>query len=180
MKSILSLVLVLAIAPVASAAIGYFSGGTDAVDVLAGDTVVVDFMHEPAETGFMTFEEVVDTASTAGTVQNASINAGFTWADFTGIGAVNPGGNILLQDVTGIVNFGDPKVSGALFSFEYEVSGLLPLNEVFTIGPGAGLSEAAGITGPGDIGVLTLTVVPEPATIALFGLGSLVLLRRRR
>ena len=188
MKKALSLVLVLAIASAASAVITpeFQSGGSNYVEVEPGDVITVDFSYTGDAT-FMTITYVIDTASTQGTVSDGVVNPGFDDPSFSMIGGLN-GADYLIWYVNGKTEglpVPSPPVTGDLFSFDYEVSGLLPLDEEFTIGlRGTSFVELGkeGVTevrDPAGVGPLTLKVVPEPATMLLLGIGGLLLRRRK-
>ena len=173
----MSLVFVLALSSVASASMaGFYCEGLDYVKVDPGEVITVELIIAPEAVPAMTFEQIVDTASVHGQVVQGTehINAGFDWSVFTGIGGINVG-DFLFLNVTGKVELGSPDVTGTLFSFDYEVSDNVALDEIFIIGPGEGMGDADDIVP----NVLTLEVIPEPVTIILLSFGGLIALRKQ-
>jgi hypothetical protein len=170
-KSVVSIVVVLVAASLASAA-GFMVGGSASANIPLGGTVKVELVTDGAKS--MTLEQIIDGASITGAASNMALSDGWTWDDFDSLGtAVNAGG-VLIENATGTVMFGDPEVIGTAYSFDYTLAAGVPLGETFQIGPGAGTNKIGGVPVP-----LNLTVVPEPMTIALLGLGGLFLRRKK-
>lgn len=170
-KSLVSVVVVLVAASLASAA-GFLVGGSDAAGILPGGTVTVELVTAGASS--MTLQQIIDGASITGAASNLVLSDGWDWDDFDSLGtAVNAGG-VLIENATGTVMFGRPNVVGTAYSFDYTLAAGVPEGETFKIGPGAGTNKIGGVPA-----ALSLTVIPEPMTIALLGLGGLFLRRKK-
>jgi len=199
MKKLLILMLVLGMASVANAAIVTFeSGGSSAVgvDYLTGGVIVVDVKVDTAvNSGFqVTIGESTTSASHA-TSAVGTLNAGYTLLPtvgtsvdtMTNFGAGTPR-YVLIHRISGTPAVGTPVAANAVsYSFNLTVpSG--NLGDTFTLtgyagSPSIGMPPYSYLVdggAPASTNNLVVTLVPEPMTIALLGLGGLFLLRRRK
>ena len=199
MKRLIILLLVLGLTSTASATVGmdvYINGvlAADLDPVVVGDIVTVA-ITDTAPTvpvigaaGFADFKVGIS----AGTFNAASE----VWADgpfsgdpfFVGPWATSPLPPSLIAIVNGAgfdvkvdAIFGDtpfaPPIAGDIVSFTFTATGGTTIDPHFGVYNGDGVNNSA-IPGTGDTyGVITL--VPEPMTIALLGLGGLFLRRRK-
>ncbi len=189
-KSLVSVVVVLVASSLASAgAAGWLVGGSATANITPGGTVSVELSG--VDVSAMTLMNIIDTASIGGVASNASKDYGWTLLGFTKVGNLVNSGGVLITDATGAVDLvgmvdGVPKppLQGTIYSFDYTADLGLPIGEVFTIATGAGTNKVSYINPDATTGsvlpaALSLTVVPEPMTIALLGLGGLFLRRKK-
>jgi len=164
MKKLVCLMLVALIGTVASAATIELQGPDSAI---ASEVITISLYSDTA-TGDFTLNSIG--ADVAGVASNGVVNPGFDWAMFTGPGTLNTGG-FLVQNATGMVNFGSPMVSGDLYTFDYTVPADI-----------TGITKIT-FTAVGDVSGAAIgsceVLVPEPMTIALLGLGGLFIRRRK-
>lgn len=170
-KSVVSAVLVLAVVSLASAGPAFTVGGASSANIGVGGTVTVNLMTDGGASS-LTLQQIADSASITGAASGLDLPAGWDWAAFRSLGTIVNSGGVLIENATGTINFGSPQVDGVAYSFDYTVAA--PLGETFTIGPGTGTNKLGG-----DIAGVTLTVIPEPMTVALLGLGCLFLRRKK-
>jgi hypothetical protein len=184
MRKLLVLMLVLGIAPVAYAGNVWFE--VDASDATSGD-----YLKDVA----ITINVVADMACTSlsiGAVGAASgaasapmvVNAKLSLLPLPGT-IVNSGG-ILIEYLGGSVPFGgaNPAAGEVLYNFEYtpDTLGPVTIDDILVGGDPPYMTQVMfdDYTMDMDAGALNLNIIPEPATIALLGLGGLALLRRRK
>ena len=183
MKKFLIIGLVLVLAPVANAATAYLtSGGLSTVSAAIDAVITVDLKLDIASKGIQSIDFLSD---------GQLISALGAWDTSPAVydGPGTPGtltsGDIL--NAIGNVGPGDLEVAAhtTLYSFDVTVKD----NENpggNTVGLFMGSSDVVFITdSPGyilgtAITQTPLTIIPEPMTIALLGLGGLFLLRRRK
>jgi hypothetical protein len=177
-KVLVSVFAVLVLFSVSYGVTGFtVSGSTDAGTVNQGDTLSVAVISDAVSGGLSIFG-VYDTGGAAGTVSSVVLNAGYDWADFTNLGAINTG-SALIATTTGKTGIMSPKISvGAhLLSFDYLVPNQLGAWSIF-----GGTSQSTGAASNADgtaLAPLTMNIVPEPMTVVLLGLGGLFLRRRK-
>jgi len=209
MRNVLSVILVLTIASVVSADSVWFEldgGGTDVWEnTTATINIVADFTVEAIDVGAIAVSNT-GTPANHGVAATGALNLKLTYRVPSDPGQVMNDGNpqnIVIFQLTGGVNLDDPATpedesiptdpGEVLYSFDVAAGaagttitiddiigpptvnpyGPYPLSTTFTIG-GSGASTLQDIV-PLNLNV----VVPEPATIALLGLGSLVFYRKR-
>jgi hypothetical protein len=175
MKKLLILVLVLGLTSVASATISLNISGT--VDVTQGDTLTVDVSSDSSVQsgwiGYVIVEEGGD-----GALSNPVI-----WQPHSGGGnagnlaATSPysesGWGVGYYMIAGATD--SSLAAGVQFSVDYDTSAL-------DVGDSCIVSlwdDGVGYETGDEQGIATINVVPEPATIALLGLGGLFLRRRK-
>jgi hypothetical protein len=196
MKNFVYLALVLALAPLASAttvSLVLDGGGTS---VTAGSTVTINVVADWAVSDNAVFNLKQSTTSAAGNATALAVgtlNAGFDLTNLPGnlCNVVSGARFILIDRINGVIAGGSPAITAGdpLYSFDLVIPGAATVGDMFTIDDATGSpvvnpgpDYGTGIHGGGDvtdIQPLTLTVVPEPMTIILLGLGTLFLRRRR-
>jgi hypothetical protein len=202
MKKLLILMLVLGLASVANAVtVSIVSKGSSAIDANAGDTVYVDVVCDTAVTVNFTASFMETTTSAAGnsTSTAGSLDAGFTSTvssnggsvDTTAAYGAGTARYILVHRVNGVINTGDPAVSAGTKLYKdmaITLPALAALGDTFTIDFAVGYKTVGGPPAysqlidnaiPDTRNALTITIVPEPMTILLLGLGGLCLRRRK-
>ena len=158
--------MVALIGTVASAAPIELQGPASAI----ANEVITISLYSSTVTGDFTLNSIG--ADVVGVASNGAVNLGFDWALFTGPGTLNTGG-FLVQNATGMVNFGSALVSGDLYTFDYKVPAAVDLIGITKI-----TFAAVGDVSGAAIGGCEV-LVPEPMTIALLGLGGLFIRRRK-
>lgn len=172
------------------------------IDVLPGAFVVVEITSDTAITAGYMVSITESTTSAAGhstTAAVGTLNAGFDDAalnntgilqnKMTNFGAGTPRHMIIDRIVGGVISGGSVAVGQVLYQFELKIPDLAVYCETFTINaavgfpvispPPAGYSHSADGTSVAGSNALIIHVIPEPATIALLGLGGLLLRRRK-
>ena len=180
-KRLLILGLVLALPAMASAVtvnLSLVSGGQSSLnlgtDVTVGQVITVDLVCDTAVLGMgslMSFVPTGETISAPGSFVDASINAAVSnpgvmaGGSITSFGfAVNTGQNVAAGNI--------------IYSFSATVDGVGNIAPV--MGTGDFLQPVSGgILFSSGVTQNALYIVPEPATIALLGLGGLLLRRRK-
>jgi len=184
MKKLLVLLLVFAMASCANAAIVSFSAGAG----LPGDTIGITVSSDEQVIG-VGLALITDNGF-GGTANPGAWNAKFTTADAGYNGGASGFGAGDLIIATGSVTPG-VYATGLLYAYGYDIpsDAVVGTTIVFTVGDLPDFGAASSIdylvegatTQMSMAGMeFTATVIPEPMTIALLGLGSLFLLRRRR
>jgi hypothetical protein len=163
------------------AAVVYF----DTADplVLPGQTISVS-IFSTVETDSIRMDRISD--ADFGIASNLYINPDYPEGSGFNIGNIVNSGGVLIEGVRagiGLPQFSG--VAGVLYSFDYLVPQASPGYTITIFADPSALNEVwVDIGGPGLESVtpdsLTLTIVPEPATILLLGIGGLVLARRKR
>lgn len=177
MKTQLFLIIVSAIlfvSNVSQAALVYF----DTADplVLPGETISVTIFSIKL-TEFIRMDKISDDAG--GMASNLYLNPNYNGPVFNEGTAVNIGG-VLIEGVRGgEVTPDTPTVSGVLYSFDYTVSEEAMYGQIVSIfadSSGGAINQVytSEYLTPES---LTLTVVPEPATLFLLSIGGLLLAR---
>jgi len=181
MKRFLTLFLVLAIASVAPAGIITFQT-SNAGPINVGDSVTVSLV---ADTGVSS----VTMGNILGGVvaSDNAIYAGLlTIPGFHTPGTLVNNGTTLINKVIGSVAFQAPAVAAgvALYSFTWTATAegvfLFSTNDNSATFTTTSIGFADGtFTGNAGIGSESITVIPEPISIALLGLGGLFIRRRK-
>ena len=202
MRKLLILMLVLGLASSANAVIISFktggSGGT--VGVFLGSTVTVDVVADTACTSSYSFSITETTTSSAG--HSTATGPGAYHVDFnyqvqpgnlrnmnTNFGGA-PRYMLIDRAAAGMSPAGNIPAGQVLFQFEVLIPASGGIGDTWTIDAAVGMPVVSPPPAPyshqfdglsvAGTNELTLQEIPEPATIALLGLGSLFLMRRRR
>ena len=184
MKKLLAIVMILGLATVASAnTVVNFSivttvGGLDSINVTDGATSISLIADQDLwEIRGIDFLSAGDTGN--------ALSSG-AWATALGnnTGAGGSDGSASNNDITGAALYGSKAALGAAGSALYTMI-VTPTAEgsvnVANVGQVGFYGPNPFTSLPFDLGTLTqLTIVPEPMTLSLLGLGGLALLRRRR
>jgi hypothetical protein len=201
MRKLLILLLVLALAPAASAVTCTMSVTTPETvtgGYLPGDTITIELEADYIVSGFG-ISRITDDVSTSpsdltGTYDGISVWSGFAINPENGDTYLVNSNNWLVDNAAGVAVSGTalPPFSGSdcpantpLLTFTYTITNDASLiNTTITITPGTGtggqnFATARSGSSATPTGV-SFDVLPEPATIALFGLGGLLLMRRRK
>jgi len=196
MRKLLVLLVVLAIAPIASAAqVWSLSGnsGPGAMDVLAGDVIVATLDLSGGDTSIGLNIGAITDQGAGGSMDDSDINAGFTTGRETGMtetefqAKYSMASGIAASAAIWLAgtDTGGGTYSSDIITLDYTVSSTAVNGSTVTIKavPFAAigiLSSTININGS-DVAMcdLVLNVVPEPITIALLGLGGLFLRHRK-
>lgn len=181
MKKLLILSLVLGVASMASA--GWYYTTDAPADALVGDDITVDiYIGSSVPADVLTNPHV---AVTNGTVTGATLATG-VWTEGTTPVLTFDAGGVLVSNA--VISTGIP-TGTLLLSIDItaDVAGTLIVDadsgtwSGFDAVPGNDASEAYLGSYPDDGGLpyAEVTVTPEPATMALLGLGALVLRRKK-
>jgi hypothetical protein len=170
--------VILLAASVSQAAMVYF----DTADpfVMPGETISISIFST-----VITFQIRMDRISNAdsGTASNLHLNP--EYFDIINEGTLVNTGGILIEDILTMSPPVSPQVSGVLYSFDYTLSEEVMYGEIINIFPDSSdgaINYVRCDTGYGVENIipesLSLTVVPEPVTIVLLAMGSLLLTRK--
>ncbi len=184
MKKLLVLLLVFAMASCAKAAIVSFS----VEDGLPGDTIGITVSSDEEVFGMML--ALITDNGFGGTANPGTWDAKFTVANagYNGMDYGFGAGDLIIAD--GGISLGFP-ATGLLYSYSYDIpsDAAFGATIVFTVGdlPDYFYLSSISYMVEGTTAQMSLTgmefaatVIPEPMTIALLGLGGLFLLRRRK
>jgi len=167
MKKLLIFMLVLGLASAANATLSMDISGS--VDVVLGDTLVVSISSDDTVgwLGYIIVEETGDGALSNGySTSNAGSSSLIIWYSEVGWG---DGYEMTTMSITGDV------VAGIQHVVSYATSGL-------NIGDTARISlwdDRIGYGTGDEQGTADITIIPEPMTVLLLGLGGLFLRRRK-
>ena len=210
MKKLLILMLVLGLASSANAlnitfssasgpACGHTPGGD--IDVLPGALVVVDITADAAVSSAYAVSITESTTSAAGMANATAVGAYHTTFNLNVVPGIlrnamtnwpgPPHRYMLIDRATAGISPATPIAAGqVLYSFEVLIPEAAEFCDTWTITAAVGtpaiqpppapyghLADAVVVAGTT---ALTIHAIPEPATIALLGLGSMFLMRRRR
>lgn len=171
---ILAVVILLAVSEVQAALV--FFDTADPV-VMPRETISVSiFSTEP--TFSIRMDRISDDGS--GTASNLYLNPDYAYGLYFDEGVAINSGGILIEGVRGgVFPPVSPTVSGVLYSFDYTLPIGAAQGQVINIfaDPSGGAINEIGVIAMGYVTPesLSLTVVPEPGTILLFGLGALLM-----
>lgn len=193
MRTLIACLTILVVAGAASAAVTVTAGTHEVMENTTGETFTILISTDASDL-------------TTGAVANVQLGTGQSCPDITNITLDSTGElfNGITGDTGGYLDFtgdgypgisskdflvgtstDDPVASGILCTVTVDTTGYYD-TESFTINIASTLNGALKVLFTGTAPTLTLTdgtlnVVPEPATIALLGLGALgALIRRRR
>jgi len=181
MKKLLALVLVLAMAPLASAAIEFVAPA----EALPGSTIDIQLVANAGEEVKSALLGVISDNGAGGTVIPGAWDTAFTTSDPGYVGGgfglgYNPGD---LLGAQGAVSTGT-SATGTLYSYQYTLSSAAEVCtmidfSLLDVGAAGWISKVkladADIVPAG----FSVHVVPEPMSLALLGLGGLFLRRRK-
>jgi len=185
MKRLLVLFLVLAMASTVSASyVVSFVAHDGKTEVKGSDNIQIDVVTTQAVIG-LDLPAITDGGAGGVASGPLTLNAGFN--AFADPGYLVNAGGILIKWVTGNCGTG-ASVIGTMYSFMYHVPDGLRESDTITIGDYSTDPYWLGSIGlypNGDpiyapFGPLVLHIMPEPMTLTLLGLGSLLLLRKKR
>ena len=192
MKKLLIFMLVFGMASVASAVLteyqGYYfkMGVTTPTVIYIGDTVSVEILAGTNVGGVSEMIETVLNVSEAATISAITVSIPGDWsASFVSTSASGDGFNANVEGILPLpISAGDSIYS---FSFTTLQEGTVTIDAVsgqwhgFTAEPGDGTQgEAYSDFGPPyGLPYAQITVIPEPMTVLLLGLGGLFLRRRK-
>jgi len=193
MKKLLIVFLVLAMASAASAySVGWRVAPDDAKDdYTPSDTITIELYTDDPDIVGLLIDAVADDDDYGTAHEPLTLHSNFTTVAEVG-DIVNTGApvNILIELISATAGVGT-SATGILYSFEYHVpekdpSTIITISDYYDWDAGYFEAEVENgdgyIYGPaGDyaIDALEIHIIPEPATIALLGLGGLLLRRRK-
>lgn len=177
MKMQLFLIIISAIlfvANVSQAALVFFDTADPLVE--PGETISVT-IFSTVETEFIRMDRISDDAG--GTASNLYLNPNYNGPTFSEGTAVNSGGVLIEGVIGGEITPALPTISGVLYSFDYTVPVDVLYAQIINIfpDPSNGAINQVYTSEYVTPDNLSLTVVPEPGSIVLLGLGSLLLAR---
>ena len=183
MKKLLILTLVLGVASLATAGLT----ASKTVDVEVGDVITISYLAEVVTNG-VTLRSIDDDVAGLATTGAELVYSGYNFALKVGDGK-GTGGKLydggtsdsFAGSYFSLLGAGsDAGIGEALWSFAYTVPTTEAATITITIGAGTvtPLGDSAADV-DGENVVLTMSTIPEPATMALLGLGALVLRRKK-
>ena len=190
MKKLTCLLLVLAMAPMASAVLSLQLQGGGSTMPNDGTAVTVELVSSVAVAnsfGVNIQSGIADPISGSA----PALNAGFDSVKVNGtvVNTVSGARKILIDRTNGVIAAGSPVIAAGVALYSFQIAAV-PATLAGTV---VNLADAVGspIVSPGppygpatadgasNALALAITIIPEPMTIALLGLGGLFLRRRK-
>ncbi|MBN1391534.1 MAG: PEP-CTERM sorting domain-containing protein [Sedimentisphaerales bacterium] len=145
----------------------------------APSEIITIELYDPDTVIGMSFDAIMDDAGGVAS-EPQTFNTGL---NLTQPGALNEGGHLVEYVFANSTTGG---ASGVLYTFDYHVPEV-PVSTIITIGSYADgdlywepyFDYLSGEMYEGPLGSVAIHVIPEPATIALLGLGGLLLRRKK-
>jgi len=187
MKKLVSLLLILAITSVASAfTVSYQVDPADAKDdYVPSDIITINVVADAECIGASLGATTTDNGGTA----DEPLYLAPELSVLANPGTIVNEGGVLVEFVSGSAPFGSPGVpaGSVIWSFEFHVPDVPPstiitiddLTDMTHVPPYQTSFMDAGFNMIDDVQAVQIHVIPEPMTIALLGLGGLLLRRRR-
>lgn len=180
MKKLLALVMVLVVASVVSAGVEWtFTSGA------AGDTVTISLVTTDATTVKGVALPLISDGGAGGFAANGAVNAslssgldnGYNGATLASWGFTGTAGDWGAASGTALTG-----VAGVIFSYDYTIDAAFVGDSItFAVSNLEGLMDYQVLTSDGSVAAssFAMSVVPEPMTLGLLGLGGLFLRRRK-
>jgi hypothetical protein len=182
MKKLLVLSLVLGIASLASAGLS----GIPAGPVAPGASFTVEFTADAVAAG-VDIRLISDSAPKTVVITGATVHPNFTVGTATGVGLVGDTANPIVMDSGAAIGIGGAfnpfggalaPIGEVLFSITFEVAADALTGGIITFDNG-GVKLQDNSVLPIESIAYEVDAIPEPATMALLGLGALVLRRKK-